>query len=114
MFAFAFPSEQEDEFLARVTDIAYQTLLRHGLRQPFVDVELELWRQIRAAYHAQEVNTAILEDDYLAQVTVIARQAVLRHGPRRSPIVDDADFWRQIRTAYEAQTSQHGILTEVA
>lgn len=40
----------EEEFLARLTDIAYQTALRQGLQQPFVEVELDLWRRIRTAY----------------------------------------------------------------
>jgi hypothetical protein len=37
-----------DDVVAQVTDIAYQALLQHGLRRPFLDVELELWRRIRA------------------------------------------------------------------
>lgn len=41
-------STQED-FLAHLTDAAYQVLLRQGLQRPFVDVELELWQEIRTA-----------------------------------------------------------------
>jgi len=114
MFAFAFPLDQEEEYLARVTDIAYQAVLHAGLPRSFVEVELELWRQIRAAYHAQEVNASILEDDYLAHVTEITRQAVLRFGSRRSPVIDESDLGEKIRTAYEALTTRDRILTEVA
>ena len=39
-----------DDFLARVTDIAYQALLRRGLSRSFLDVELELWNDIRSAF----------------------------------------------------------------
>jgi hypothetical protein len=44
------PSKIEDDFLARVTDIAYRALLARGLRDSFVDVELELWQDVRSAY----------------------------------------------------------------
>ena len=42
----------EEEFLARVTDIAYQAVLTQGLSRPFLEVELGLWQQIRAEYQA--------------------------------------------------------------
>ena len=42
-------SLHHEELAATVTDIAYQALLQHGLRRSFVDVELDLWRQIRSA-----------------------------------------------------------------
>jgi hypothetical protein len=51
----------EEEFLAHVTDIAYQAVLRQGLTRPFLDVELDLWRQIRAAYHAGRTAPAAIE-----------------------------------------------------
>jgi hypothetical protein len=35
-------------FLADLTDAAYRVVLRHGLQGPFLDVELELWRELRA------------------------------------------------------------------
>jgi hypothetical protein len=37
-----------EELLARLTSAAYQVALRNGLRAPFIDVELELWRELRA------------------------------------------------------------------
>jgi hypothetical protein len=44
------PAQIEEEFLAHITDIAYQALLREGLRGSFLEVQLRLWAQIRAAY----------------------------------------------------------------
>ncbi len=41
-----------EELLARLTSAAYQVALRHGLRAPFIDVELELWRELRAVLDA--------------------------------------------------------------
>lgn len=38
-----------EEVVALLTDIAYQAVLRQGLTQPFLEVELQLWRQIRGA-----------------------------------------------------------------
>lgn len=45
-----FQHDRQEELVAQLTDIAYQTVLRHGLRGAFVDVELDLWRRIRDAY----------------------------------------------------------------
>ena len=36
-----------EELLARLTTAAYSVALRHGLRAPFLDVELALWRELR-------------------------------------------------------------------
>jgi hypothetical protein len=44
------PAQIEEEFLAHITDIAYQALLREGLRGSFLDVQLRLWARIRSAY----------------------------------------------------------------
>ncbi len=52
-----------DDFLARITDIAYQAVLNQGLSRPFVDVELALWRDIRAAYHATAPAGARTEEE---------------------------------------------------
>lgn len=38
-----------EETLARLTSAAYQVALRHGLRSPFIEVELDLWRELRHA-----------------------------------------------------------------
>ncbi len=43
---FKFKTSQED-FLARITEAAYNVVLRQGLQRSFVDVELELWQQVR-------------------------------------------------------------------
>lgn len=40
----------EEEFLAELTEIAYRALLHQGLQRSFVEVELELWDEIRRAY----------------------------------------------------------------
>ncbi len=61
MFAEQVFSEQDEQFVAQVTDIAYQAVLRQGLRSSFVDVELELWRRIRDAYWSQVVPCDVVE-----------------------------------------------------
>ncbi len=112
MFTIDLPLEQEDEFLAQVSHLAYDVVLRNGLRRPFIEVELGLWRRIGSAYHAQDVRHAILEDDFLAHVTDIACQAVAQQGLRR-PIPDwEADLGLEIRAAYESLAARE--LTEVA
>ena len=34
--------------LAELAAAAYGVALRHGIKGPFIDVELELWRELRA------------------------------------------------------------------
>jgi hypothetical protein len=34
--------------LAELAAAAYRVALRHGIKGPFIDVELELWRELRA------------------------------------------------------------------
>ena len=53
--AFRFKTTQED-FLARITEAAYDVLLRQGLQRSFVDVELELWQQIRNVFRNELVS----------------------------------------------------------
>jgi hypothetical protein len=63
MVAIINPKRIEEDFLAHVTDIAYQAVLRQGLRHSFLDVELTLWQQIRSAYHARRAESVSLEGD---------------------------------------------------
>jgi hypothetical protein len=49
---FVRPHDRDDlteELLARLADAAYRVALRRGVRGPFIDLELELWRALRAA-----------------------------------------------------------------
>ena len=48
---------QLEDFVAELTAAAYRESLRHGLKGPFIDVELTLWQALRAvvaAHLAQE------------------------------------------------------------
>jgi hypothetical protein len=38
-----------EAYLARLTTAAYEAALRHGIRGSFADLELSLWRALRAA-----------------------------------------------------------------
>ena len=42
------PAPVSDDLVARLAAAAYEVALRHGLRAPFIDVELALWRELRA------------------------------------------------------------------
>ncbi|HKI38330.1 MAG TPA: hypothetical protein VKA46_41155 [Gemmataceae bacterium] len=48
-----------EELLARLTTAAYSVALRHGLKAPFIDVELALWRELRRVL-ADEFSAAAL------------------------------------------------------
>jgi hypothetical protein len=41
-------SARGEQLLAELASAAYQVALRHGLKGPFIDVELDLWRELRA------------------------------------------------------------------
>lgn len=36
-----------EELLAELAAAAYDVALRHGIKGPFIDVELDLWRKLR-------------------------------------------------------------------
>jgi hypothetical protein len=44
----------DEDFLAELTEAAYGVALRHGLKGPFINVELELWRALRAVLRRRE------------------------------------------------------------
>jgi hypothetical protein len=42
------PAEiQSEQLLAELTAAAYRVALRHGIKSSFLDVELDLWRELR-------------------------------------------------------------------
>jgi hypothetical protein len=52
------PSVSE-EALAELASAAYRVVLRHGgVRSPFIDVELDLWRELRRVLHATAAEPA--------------------------------------------------------
>ncbi|MFO0864634.1 MAG: hypothetical protein U0744_08295 [Gemmataceae bacterium] len=53
MIGFETLLEQEEELLAKVAEIAYGAVLKRGLQRPFIDVELEIWDEIRTNYVAR-------------------------------------------------------------
>jgi hypothetical protein len=47
-----------EDLLARLTAAAYSVALRHGLKGPFIDVELALWRGLREVL-AEELSPVV-------------------------------------------------------
>jgi hypothetical protein len=46
------PAKVSEEVLAELTSAAYHVVLRHGgVRSPFIDVQLDLWRELRRVLH---------------------------------------------------------------
>lgn len=39
--------EASESFLAHLTEAAYGVALKHGIKGSFVDLELDLWRELR-------------------------------------------------------------------
>lgn len=50
-------SSKDEALIARLTRAAYDVALRHASDQPFTDLELALWHELRAVYQeAGEVD----------------------------------------------------------
>ncbi len=47
-----------EEVVAELASAAYRVALRHGLRAPFIDVELDLWRALRSALNEAVADRA--------------------------------------------------------
>jgi hypothetical protein len=47
-------SPEEESLVARLTRAAYDVALRHGPDQPFTELELALWHELRAVIQAGE------------------------------------------------------------
>jgi hypothetical protein len=47
-----------EHFLAELAQAAYGVALRHGIKGPFIDVELELWRELRSVLNRYEEEGA--------------------------------------------------------
>jgi hypothetical protein len=47
-----------EELLAELASAAYGVALRHGLKGAFIDVELELWRELRGVLNRREENAS--------------------------------------------------------
>ena len=51
------PTAVSEEVLAELTSAAYHVVLRHGgVRSPFIDVELDLWRELRRVLHTRPAD----------------------------------------------------------
>jgi hypothetical protein len=55
-------SPASEDVLARLTAAAYHVALRHGLRSPFIDVELDLWRELRRVLAGPPARAAAAAD----------------------------------------------------
>ena len=47
-----------EHLLAKLAEAAYGVALRHGIKGPFIDVELELWRELRSVLNRYEEDGA--------------------------------------------------------
>jgi hypothetical protein len=49
-----------EELLAELAAAAYGVALRHGIKGPFIDVELDLWRELRGVLDRHEEKASWL------------------------------------------------------
>jgi hypothetical protein len=55
------PASIAEELLAELAEAAYGVALRHGIKGPFIDVELDLWRELRAVLDRHEEDGSWLQ-----------------------------------------------------
>lgn len=48
-----------EDLLAELAAAAYRVALRHGLKGAFIDVELDLWRELRRVLAREEVRCRV-------------------------------------------------------
>ena len=57
IMSFTHSAGVSEEVLAELTSAAYHVVLRHGgVASPFIDVELDLWRELRRVLTATPVD----------------------------------------------------------
>jgi hypothetical protein len=61
-----------EALLARLTTAAYSVALRHGLKAPFIDVELALWRELRRVLIDETADTALAPRLWLDTAEAVA------------------------------------------
>jgi hypothetical protein len=78
-----------EKFAAELAGAAYPVVLEHGVKGPWVDVELDLWRAIQGVLRQElrpsmgpdaAVETCMAREEVLAAVSDAAYRAALRHG----------------------------------
>jgi hypothetical protein len=57
-----------EHLVAELTDAAYRVALRHGVRGPFDQLELELWRELRAVFRR---GTAIPRQHHVVESSAV-------------------------------------------
>ena len=86
----------EEQFLATLTDAAFEVTARHGLRGSSVDHEVELWNALRGVVHDQqraERRGRTERASFVAQLTQAAYQVALDHGFMGSFVDVELDLW---------------------
>lgn len=54
----AVANDLSEELVARMARAAYLVALKHGVRGPFIDVELELWSELQRVAHEEQEAAA--------------------------------------------------------
>jgi hypothetical protein len=105
MVASVFRQPTVDERAAALGDSAFQILTRHGVKGESVDLELELWRAIRAVLRRRERYAHVLgpvvggrqPGSETAEVTAAAYDVALRHGFGTSFLDLELALWSDLR-----------------
>jgi hypothetical protein len=101
----AIPADRKpflEDLGADLAEAAYPVALRHGVRGPSVDVELDVWKAIRRVLRG---TPAASRQDLLAAVASAAYGVALRHGFRGSFLDLELDLWHALEVSRGGQGS---------
>jgi hypothetical protein len=88
--------QTRDQFLAELTDVAFEVAAHHGVRGSSVDHEVDLWKALGDVVRKQppEFRRGRAEkENFVGQLTEAAYRVALDHG-FRDPFVDvELDLW---------------------
>jgi hypothetical protein len=86
----------EEQFLAKLTDAAFEATARHGLRGSSVDHEVQLWHALGDVVRDQqraERRGRAEKTQFVAQLTEAAYLVALGHGFMGSFVDVELDLW---------------------
>lgn len=86
-----------ERMIGKLTDAALEVILRQGVRQTSVEIELALWKSLGELLEAVRRESAIRADDVAARLATTAYQVALAHHPRGTFLDLEVGLWQRLR-----------------
>jgi len=86
------PDRSREQFLAELTDVAFEVAARHGVRGSSVDYEVDLWKALGGVFRRRPSG----REQFVAELTDAAYRVTLGHGFRDSFLDVQLDLWKAL------------------